>query len=415
MLDTTSNPRPAVQPATAAAAGPSVACPNCDGRDVRPFYAVEKVPVHSCLLMASEQEATAFPTGDVRLGFCPSCGFVTNTVFDPAVHSYSPRYEETQGYSPLFNAFLEKLARRMIDQYDLHNKTILEIGCGKAEFLVLLCELGNNTGIGIDPGCIPQRIPPRTASKVTLIRDLYSEKYAHLGADFICCRHTLEHIGPTRQFLQDIRRSVGQSKQTLVFFEVPDVARVLEEGAFWDIYYEHCSYFSPGSLARLFRQTGFDLMELDLDYDDQYILATAKPISGRSQPHFDLERDLEAMRRQVDAFSRTGQATIDKWRSLVRDSVAAGRRVAIWGAGSKCVAFLTTLKLGKEITHIVDVNPHKWGFYMPGTGQRVFSPQTLAEYKPDRVIVMNPIYCPEIARDLEKMGLRPELLPVGVQ
>ena len=44
----------------------------------------------------------------------------------------------------------------------------------------------------------------------------------------------------------------------MVFFELPDTERVLTEAAFWDIYYEHCSYFTPGSLARLFRRTGFE-------------------------------------------------------------------------------------------------------------------------------------------------------------
>ena len=38
--------------------------------------------------------------------------------------------------------------------------------------------------------------------------------------------------------------------------------RVLEEGAFWDIYYEHCSYFTLGSHARLFRRAGLDVTDL---------------------------------------------------------------------------------------------------------------------------------------------------------
>jgi len=41
----------------------------------------------------------------------------------------------------------------------------------------------------------------------------------------------------------------GPPADALVLFEIPDVRRVLEEGAFWDIYYEHCSYFTLGSLA----------------------------------------------------------------------------------------------------------------------------------------------------------------------
>ena len=33
----------------------------------------------------------------------------------------------------------------------MHNKNIIEIGCGSGEFIKLLCELGNNKGIGFDP------------------------------------------------------------------------------------------------------------------------------------------------------------------------------------------------------------------------------------------------------------------------
>ena len=46
-----------------------------------------------------------------------------------------------------------------------------------------------------------------------------------------------------------------------MFFELPDVMRELCEGAFWDLYYEHCTYFSCGSLARLFRATGFEVLD----------------------------------------------------------------------------------------------------------------------------------------------------------
>ena len=39
---------------------------------------------------------------------------------------------------------------------------MLEIGCGKGEFLVRMCQFGNNKGIGIDPGIIPDRTPDET-------------------------------------------------------------------------------------------------------------------------------------------------------------------------------------------------------------------------------------------------------------
>jgi len=68
-----------------------------------------------------------------------------------------PRCEETQGFSPFFRAWHEGLAQRLIDRYSLRAKKIIEIGCGKGEFLALLCDLGHNRGIGFDPAYVPER------------------------------------------------------------------------------------------------------------------------------------------------------------------------------------------------------------------------------------------------------------------
>jgi SAM-dependent methyltransferase len=362
--------------------------------------------------MPTRAEALDYPRRDLLLGFCPACGFVCNTVFDPAVHEYSTRYEETQGFSPTFNAFARSLAQRWVDRYDLHSKTLLEIGCGKGEFLALLCELGANDGIGIDPSYVPSRMTSPASSRIRFIQDLYSEKYAHLKADFVCCRHTLEHIAPTGDFLAMVRRAIGESPGTAVCFELPDVLRVLKEGAFWDIYYEHCSYFSPGSLARLFRRNAFDVTHLELDYDDQYILIDARPVSGPTLPRLPLEDDLTQMSRLVSRFRDVCQARIEGWRSRIAESAARGQRTVVWGSGSKGVAFLTTLGVTEGIECVVDINPHKHGRFMPGTGHEIVPPEHLRTCHPDCVIVMNPIYVSEIRRDLERLSVQAELLAV---
>src|SRR4051812_15441199 len=225
----------------------------------------------------------SFPRGDLVLALCETCGFITNQAFDPTLSTYSAQYEETQGFSPHFRAFARDLAQRWIDTYGIHNKHVVEIGCGKGEFLELLCELGPNRGTGIDPSYRSDRLHSETARGIEFITERYSEAHGKLGGDVIVCRHTLEHIHPVAEFLELIRRSIGDRSKTLVLFELPDVVRVLEEVAFWDLYYEHCSYFSTGSLARLFRRTGFAPLDLWLDFDDQYILLEARPGDGTAK------------------------------------------------------------------------------------------------------------------------------------
>ena len=377
---------------------------------MRVFYEIRDVPVHSCMLLPSRAEALAFPRGNLALGFCSNCGFISNLLFDGRLQNYAPGYEEQQSFSERFNEFARALATRLLHRYDLRGKKLVEIGCGKGDFLVLMCELGECHGIGIDPSFVPGRMEGPAADRVRFIQDFYSERYADITCDMILCRHTLEHIDTTAEFIRRVRHTIGDRRETIVFFEVPDVGRVLREQAFWDIYYEHCSYFTLGSLARLFRTCGFEVLDLAKDYDDQYLLIEARPTDAPTRPQLDVEDDLTEIAEDVAVFEERFQKTAGMWRSRLDEIRRAGRRAVIWGSGSKCVAFLSTLGVRDEIEWIVDINPYRHGKFLAGSGIEIRPPEMLREYRPQVVIAMNPIYRDEIRNDLERMGLRPELL-----
>jgi len=385
-------------------------CPSCGHRELLVFYEVNSVPVHSVLLMSNRDEALQYPRGNIELGFCESCGFITNVAFDPKLHEYSSRYEESQGFSPTFTAFHRDLALRLIERYDLHNKDLIEIGCGKGEFLTMLCELGPNRGVGFDPAYVSERNQSSAKERMTFVQDFYSGEYSGYKGDFVCCKMTLEHIHRVSDFVRMVRRAIGDRKETIVFFQVPDVVRILRELAFWDIYYEHCSYFSMGSLARLFRGCGFDVMNLAKEYDGQYLMIEARPSEEGGCSLLSQEDDLDGLQRDVAYFSQSYQQRLDAWRNELQKIIHGGRRAVIWGAGSKGVAFLTKLNIQKEIEYAVDINPYKRGTYMAGTGQEIVGPEFLRTYKPDVVIVMNRIYRSEIQRDLQKLGIAAELV-----
>ena len=102
---------------------------------MEPFYRVNGIPVHSVLLMPTREKALNYPRRDLELGFCPRCGFICNTLFDPEVHEYGTSCEESQGFSATFNGFSRRLAKRWVTEYGLRGKSVLEIGCGKGDFL----------------------------------------------------------------------------------------------------------------------------------------------------------------------------------------------------------------------------------------------------------------------------------------
>ena len=390
----------------------AAACPCCGAGDLRLFYQALDMPVHNSLIVATKAEALEFPRGDVVLGSCRECGFITNVAFDASKMAYTTAYEDQQIFSATFSAFQSGLVEHLVARFALHDKDVLEIGCGKGDFLALLCERGSNRGVGIDPTAIQERIVGPAAGRVRFIQDYYSERYADCHADIICCRHTLEHIEDTSEFLRTIRRSIGDRHETIVFFEVPDVLRVLREQAYWDIYYEHCSYFSPGSLARLFRASGFDVMDLSLGFDDQYILLEAKPSTSASRELVALEESAEQMRQEVENFANIVSGRLRQWKCHLHEASAQGKRIVVWGSGSKAVAFLTTVGVADEVEYVVDINPHRHGKFILGAGKEVVPPVFLQRYQPDEVIVMNPIYVPEIKSMLATMGVATKVVTV---
>ena len=387
-------------------------CPNCLTGEMKVFYEVRHVPVHSVLLMPTREVAVNFPKRDIALGFCGQCGFISNTLFDPTVHNYSGQYEETQGFSPTFQAFHKRLAQNLIDEYGLREKTVVEIGCGKGEFLTLLCEMGKNRGIGFDPAFVAERNPAGAELDVQFIADFYSEKYTNVSADFFCCKMTLEHISNTAEFVRMVRRAIGDRPESLVFFQIPDMRRVLRDVAFWDIYYEHCSYFTPPSLIRVFQEAGFEVEKVWTDYDDQYLMITARPAAGKpKQDRFD-PAAVKGVADDIEYFLKHQSALIEKWKRNITSFRNENKRAVVWGSGSKGVAFLTALNLNGSIEYVVDINPFRQGKFMAGTGQEIVSPGFLANYQPDVAIAMNPIYRSEIEADLEEMGLRTDVLTV---
>lgn len=394
-------------------------CAVCGSTATTQFLDIRGVPVFCNVLLDSREEALKAARGDIELVFCRSCGHVFNCAFDSVRMRYSPRYENSLHFSPVFREYVGGLARRLVTTYDLRNKDIIEIGCGKGDFLRLLADAGNNRCLGFDPSVDPHRNGLGNRSeRLSLVQDEYTEKYANCPADFIVCRQVLEHIAEPRRFLRRIRRAIGDKPQTVVFVEVPNVMFTLKDFGIWDLIYEHCGYFTESSLGRLFVESGFIPLTVSEAFGGQYLCIEAKP--SFQQKRFQTTPDdalIATVNSHVNGFADRYRQQISKWRKVMAELRWSGTKTVVWGAGSKGVTFLNVLKNESGIESVVDVNPHKQGRYVPGTGQRVVSPDDLPDIGPEVIITMNPLYADEIEKMIDDRQLRKNrnltLLPVG--
>ncbi|MDB5327123.1 MAG: C-methyltransferase [Phycisphaerales bacterium] len=379
---------------------PEHACPACGAPTLRTFYAVRGVPVRSNVLIDHVADSEAFPTGDVVLAQCDTCAFITNTAFDESRLMISQAREASQSCSLTSCDFTKQLAARWIERYDLRGKTLIEIGCGQGEFLESLCELAGARGVGFDP--VVRRDRSKVADAI-FVAGPVEDFVDRVRGDFIFCRHTLDHIAEPLKFLSLLRPA---AENTPVLFEVPDNARVMVEGAFWDIGYEHSSYFSSASLTRVFQRAGFEVTRTTLEFDNQWLVleAAAEPVGGQ-------KRDMPSLSelRSATHFVRIATAKMNHWLTFAAEAKRQKRKCVIWGGGSKAVGFLTTLGIEGEFECVIDIDLAKQGSYLPGTRLRIEPPAALMTVRPDVVLITNPGDRDAIAMDLAAMGLTPEI------
>ncbi|MGE0723067.1 MAG: class I SAM-dependent methyltransferase [Alphaproteobacteria bacterium] len=378
-------------------------CPACGEAVSRELFRVERVPVNSVRLHRTAADARAVPRGAIALGACVGCGFVRNLRFDPSLVDYSPGYESTQAYSETFAGFQDALARALVQRHGLRGRRIAEIGCGRGELLSLLCRLGGNSGVGYDPSLDPRA--PAPGPTVRLVPRRF-EDAAPAPADFHLCVMTLEHVDAPDRLVAAIAAAGRRAGAGRGYFQVPDARRIFAEAAFWDVYYEHCNYFSEASLGRLLARQGIAVDRIERGFDDQYLMADVRFDRAGAAP-------ADADDVPADWGGRIARS-IAAWRTWVGAMAAAGRSVALWGGGSKAVAFLSAIGEAPAIRAIVDVNPRKDGTFLAGAGLPVFGPHRLADLHVDHVIAMNPIYRGEIMRDLAAAGVPAALTTVDL-
>jgi SAM-dependent methyltransferase len=375
-------------------------CTVCEGTAATPFLRIEDLPVSCNHICSNYDAALAAPKATICLSFCPDCGHVFNSEYGSAHIDYRPGYESSLSGSERFREYDDALVSSLVERYDLRRRVIIEIGCGRGQFLRALCERGRNCGIGFDPsytGCEKDASP---IPGVVIHREAYGAQNNQPSADFICSRHTLEHIGEPRRFLSDIRNAAARPGVP-VFFELPNGLYTLRDGGIWDIIYEHCSYFTPASLVRLFCEAGYEPVEVAETFGGQFLTLHARTGCCKQEQATAVSDDLHSLVRK---FAESYRRKLNEWQFRLRKLHSEGRKVVVWGAGAKATTFLNLLQ-PTAIDYVVDVNPRKQGNYVIGTGQRIVAPEFLREVVADEIICMNPNYLNEIAFQVYALGL----------
>jgi SAM-dependent methyltransferase len=374
-------------------------CPICDSQATRPLVERANVPVHQNLLFASATEARGMKCGTLALRECTSCGFVFNVAFDGTLLDYGQNYENTQTWSGVNNRYVDELVRRLVEVHGICDGQIVEVGCGKGGFLLkLLSHPGNHSqAVGFDPAYVG----PETLldGRLRFVRDFYGPSTA-TRADVVVCRHVIEHISRPLELLRSVRAALGSAVGSKIFFETPSVAWIIRHRVLWDLFYEHCSIFTPYSLGLALTQAGFRVTAIDAVMDGQYLWAEAEAGAGTwPEPG-----------PSAEPVPWNESARVARWQHLLAERRARGA-VAVWGAAAKGVTFCNLADpQGVLLAGVVDLNPVKQGKFLAGTGHRILAPAELADHAIRTCFVLNPAYVSEIEQTLADLGVSADVI-----
>jgi SAM-dependent methyltransferase len=314
---------------------------------------------------------------DLAIHQCPGCGLV-QLVRKP-VHYYR-EVIRASAYSPAMSEFRRRQFDDWITRFNLENARVLEVGCGRGEYLTLLRQAGTDaSGIEWSPGNLKAcRAAGLTAHRAFPTRpgQILSESPFAAFACFNFMEHWPDPIGS----LAAIHNNLQAGGIGLI--EVPNFDMILEKALYAEFISDHLSYFTQDTLRFTLQMAGFEILETHTIWQD-YILSAVI----RKRQTLDIAR-LTSQQIRLQEHLKTFVAGFPS------------QQVAVWGAGHQALAAIALSGIAPQIRYVIDSAPFKQGKFTPATHLPIVAPRQLTEDPVRAVIIMAAAYSDEVARQI---------------
>lgn len=340
------------------------------------------------LLELKNQPAAAqnFPTAetladdhgiDLELRQCSCCGVVQLT--NPPV-PYFRDVIRAAGCSPEMHAFRLKQFSEWIKEFQLENARILEVGCGKGEYLEIMREAGGEVygTEHLDESVQVCREHGLNVEQIYFEHGDEKLKNGPFGGFFIL--NWLEHIPNLHTFLQGIRNNLTPDAAGLV--EVPNFNMMLKKGLSAEFTADHLYYFTEETFRVTLESCGFQVRSCRPVWHDYILSANVRRKQLLDTSLF--SRKQQTLVQEIDAF-------VNKYA-----------KTAIWGAGHQALAVMAMAELDQKICYVVDSAPFKQGKFTHATHLPIVPPAKLKTDPPDAVLVMCAGFSDEVTRILRE-------------
>ena len=312
---------------------------------------------------------------EVSLCVCEDCGLV-QLENDPVY--YYKDVIRAGGYSTTMEKLRKSQYAKFIEFASLKGKKILEVGCGRGEFLGMLSDFPVQ-GFGTEHKPELVEIARKSGLNVDCdFPDSEDHKFKNAPFDAFMSFNFLEHQPHPRTYLKAIYNNLADDGYGLI--TVPSFEYILEQKSFYEIIPDHIAYYTFESLTHLLNICGFEVLEKERINRDTLSVIVRKralpDISGIIEKKNDIADDVFTT---VEKYSKSG-------------------KVAIWGASHQGFTLCATTGIAKFVDCIIDSAPFKQGRYAPASHIPIISPEKARERKFSAIIIVAPGYTDEICK-----------------
>jgi len=311
---------------------------------------------------------------------CQCCGLVQHDL--PPV-SYYRDVIRAVAFSKEMGDFRGEQFGNWLKHANLRDKRLLEVGCGKGEYIGLLQQAGARHVYGLENALLSVAEAKKSGYKVASgymapgFENPWPERF-----DGFAIFSFMEHWPDLNGSLRTLHNFLNEGADGLV--EVPNFEFIVAHGLYSEFTADHIFYFDQKTRRTVLELNGYEVIAIDTIWHGYILSAQVR----------------KRVPQKPAGFIAKQQRIIEQLRAF------AGRfepvEIVVWGAGHQALAVMSLANLKNMVAHVVDSASFKQNKYTPGTHLLIKSPTSLLLDRPKAIVIMAAAYSEEVAKTIER-------------
>jgi hypothetical protein len=372
-------------------------CRHCQRELEHIFLDLGFAPLSNAYLTVEQQHAAEI-TLPLRLFVCSHCWLVQTEDFTRPSDLFNFDYAYYSSTSETWLKHAAAYALQVTEQFAL----------GKDSFVV---EVASNDGyllrnflnpgipcLGIEPTLGTAKVAESLG--IPVLKEFFTSKLAQRlasekKADLIIGNNVYAHVPDINDFTLGLKELLKD--EGVITLEFPHLMQLIDNNQFDTVYHEHFSYLSLHTVQSIFAKAGlriWDVEELATHGGSLRVYGCHMSACPETRPRVSTLLEMEAVRGLLDishytAFQGRANRVKDEFLSFLIEQKRAGKTVAAYGAAAKGNTLLNYSGVKPDLLpYVCDAAPSKQGKFLPGSHIPILPPATLAERRPDLVLIL---------------------------